>query len=254
MAYIKTDMINIYYEETGLGEPVVFIHGSFSRGDSAFTAQIPAFARTHRAIFPDLRGHGRTVAISFPWETPQLADDIVLLLDKLEIAQAHIVGHSMGGDVAMYCAVRHPARVASITSIASTGVVSDEVRKYVRNYRPENLCETRHARFLARIRDDHTLAHKGDWQAFLTETIKNCERYPCFTAADLQGISMPFLLLYGDRDTTINPEEVAELRKNIPHFTAHIVEDADHYLHMPKRQPGAVNRIILDFLCANRKL
>lgn len=251
MPYISAKNIRLYYEDLGKGEPVVFIHGGFSRGDSTFAAQLPVFSRGYRVLCPDLRGHGRTVAASPHWETPQLADDILWLLDELHMPKAHIVGHSMGGDVAMYCAVRHPGRVITATSIASTGVASQAVKEYVREFHPENLHKERHERFIKRIKNDHALAHKGDWQEFIKETIRNCERYPDFTDSELAGISMPFLLLYGDGDAMIGPEEVAKLENTLPRFTAHAITNADHYLHMPNRQPETVNNILADFFAEN---
>lgn len=252
MAYVNAKNIKLYYEDTGQGEPVVFIHGGFARGDSAFAAQIPAFSRDYRVICPDLRGHGRTIAASPYWETPQLADDIMALLDELHIPKAHFVGHSMGGDVVMYCAILHPERVATATSIASTGVASEEVKKYVREFDFKNLCRERHKRFIERMRSDHALAHNGDLEQFITETVKNCERYPDFLEAELACISMPFLLIYGDADPTIGFGEIAKLKNNIRSFTACAVKDGDHHLHMPRRQGEAVNKILFDFLALNK--
>ncbi len=252
MAYANVSDIRLYYEDHGKDEPVIFIHGSFSRGDSTFTAQIPVFSRSYRVICPDLRGHGRTIAASPHWTTPQLADDIIYLLDELHIPKAHIVGHSMGGDVAMYCAIRHSERVATATSIASTGVANDGVKRYVREFHPEKLCKDRHGKFVERLRNDHALAHKGKWEDFITETIKNCELYPNFTKAELAAISMPFLLIYGYSDSLIDPEEITELKDNIRSFTAHAIKDADHYLHMPNRQCDTVNKVLLDFFTANK--
>lgn len=248
MAYFSGNNIRLYYEVAGKGEPVVFLHGSFSRGDAAFAAQIPVFARTHMVIVPDLRGHGRSTAAPYGWETPQLAGDILHLLDDLRLPLAHIVGHSMGGDVAMYCAMQDPWRVKTVTSIASAGVASDIVKTYVNEYHPERMDENIRERFIRRIQNDHYPAHQGDWRSLITETIRNCERYPDFTDADLRAIAMPFLLIYGEDDPMVRHEEVEKLRKNVARFSAHVVTGADHYLHMPGRKADAVNALVLDFL------
>ena len=246
----KDGDIKLYYEDTGVGEPIVFLHGSLTRADFAFAAQMPVFQQTHRALYPDMRGHGRTVTVPYCWETPQLADDVMRLLDSLDIPKANIVGHSMGGDVAMFCAVRHSSRVSKAISLCSTGVVNSEVKSYMRAYHPEAIDREKRGRFIKRLREDHIQAHGGDWETFLAETVRNCERYPDFSIHDLRSISMPFLLIYGEHDSLVKAEEVSGLQTNIPNFTAHVVKGAGHFPHMPGQQCAEVNRTILDFLAA----
>ena len=74
-------------------------------GNHAFAAQIPVFRHKYRALYPDMRGHGRTITTTYHWETPQLAEDVIRLLDNLHIRKAHIIGHSMGA--ISPCIVQH---------------------------------------------------------------------------------------------------------------------------------------------------
>ncbi|ULQ60497.1 alpha/beta hydrolase [Brucepastera parasyntrophica] len=108
MPYIKINDLNMFYEDIGIGEPIIFIHGSLSRGITAFASQIQAFQFSNRCLYPDLRGHGNTSGGEYRWTSPQLAEDIILFMDRLNIPRAHLVGHSMGGDIAMYCAILEP--------------------------------------------------------------------------------------------------------------------------------------------------
>jgi len=137
MPYFEKNDLKMFYEEIGTGEPVIFMHGSFSRGIIAFASQIQKFQFSFRGIYPDLRGHGRTEAASMSWKTPLLSEDVIDLMDHLGIEKAHIIGHSMGADAAMYCAFRHPERVKSMTSISSGGCPNADVKAYLEKYCPE---------------------------------------------------------------------------------------------------------------------
>lgn len=247
MPYKNNDDISLFYEDIGVGDPVIFLHGSFSRGIIAFASQIQKFQFAHRCIYPDLRGHGRTTAKDIHWNTPQLADDVIFLLDQLGIAKAHVVGHSMGGDVALYCAVKYPARVKSLTSISSGGSANDEVTGYIARYNPKHIDKVKYHRFIESIKKDHFMAHKGDWEAFLNETVINCGRYPAFTEADLQKITVPFLLIYGEQDAMVKSEEIDRFARNIPTFTALKIAGTGHFPHMIGRRAEKVNDHILDF-------
>lgn len=245
------DDIMMYYDDTGSGEPVIFIHGSLSMGNHAFAAQIPVFRHKYRALYPDMRGHGRTITTTYHWETPQLAEDVIRLLDNLHIRKAHIIGHSMGGDIAMYCATRYPSRICTITSICSTGFVNDEVIRYMQLFHPEFIDRKKYESFINKIKDKHALAHKGDWEIFLKTTVQNCKRYPNFTIKDLQKITMPFLLIYGECDSIVKTNEIVVLQNNVPCFKKQVIKKAGHFPHMPGQQCDEVNRVILEFLNAN---
>jgi esterase len=101
-----------YANTTADGPPVLLLHGLF--GSSANWAGIARrLAATHRVLVPDLRGHGRSPAgtgISYA----AMAADLVALLDSEGVRQALVVGHSMGGKVAMWLALTGPERVAAL--------------------------------------------------------------------------------------------------------------------------------------------
>lgn len=101
--------VRLHYVEAGAGEPLVLLHGiGASLEDWEF--QIPAFARHYRVIAPDLRGFGRSERRA-PFTVAQFAADVWALLDALGITQCLLVGHSMGGAVALQMSVDQPERI-----------------------------------------------------------------------------------------------------------------------------------------------
>jgi pimeloyl-ACP methyl ester carboxylesterase len=105
----------IYYEVTGSGESIVFIHG-FTLDHTMWQPQIAAFSKTYQVITYDARGFGRS---SLPNSRYNHVDDLHALLNHLDIKQAYIVGLSMGGRIATNFTLSHPDKVKSLTLMAS---------------------------------------------------------------------------------------------------------------------------------------
>lgn len=118
---IKTDRLNIHVLTSGPedGIPVIFIHGNFSA--AAYWEEIMlALPSEYRAIAPDLRGYGITEDKKIDATRGMLdwCEDLDVLLDKLEIEKAHIVGWSLGGGVVFQFIADHPEKVLSATLIS----------------------------------------------------------------------------------------------------------------------------------------
>lgn len=110
--------VKIHFLIEGTGEPVVLIHGldSSARVNWQMPGTIDALARDHQVIAIDLPGYGESDKPDDPAAYgEQWIDDVILLLDRLNIRKAHIVGYSMGGMVALKLIAEHPERVISGT-------------------------------------------------------------------------------------------------------------------------------------------
>ena len=106
----------IYYEVTGEGEPLLFIHGLASSSRS-WKKQVPFFSRRYRVITFDIRGHGRSDKPIEPYSIELFATDAAELLRVLGISPAHVVGFSMGGMVAFQLAVTAPEMIRSLVAV-----------------------------------------------------------------------------------------------------------------------------------------
>lgn len=103
----------------GAGDSVLLLHGQGARG-ADFEHQIADLSATHQVIAPDLRGHGDSPAPSGPYSMPLLTADVAALVERLQLAPCHVVGHSLGGCVALQLAVDSPALVRTLTVINAT--------------------------------------------------------------------------------------------------------------------------------------
>ena len=117
--YAQVNGIKMYYEVHGSGEPVVLLHGAFMTIPNNWTGWIGELSKTRKVIAVEMQGHGRTADIKRDISSENLADDVAALLDYLKIPSADLIGYSMGGGVAMQCAIRHPEKVRKVVSISA---------------------------------------------------------------------------------------------------------------------------------------
>ncbi|GAB2769208.1 alpha/beta fold hydrolase [Rhabdobacter roseus] len=113
MPTIQTNGISLYYEERGLGEPVLLIMGITAAG-SVWEPHVADWEKYYRCILPDNRGVGFSDKPDGPYTTEQMADDYAGLLDQLGLEKVRVVGCSMGSTIAMQLALRHPHKVKSM--------------------------------------------------------------------------------------------------------------------------------------------
>ena len=117
--YAPVNGLKMYYEVHGSGEPVVLLHGAFMTITNNWTGWIGELAKTRKVIAVEMQGHGRTADIERDISQENLADDVAGLLDHLKIPRVDLIGYSMGGGVAMQCAIRHPDKVRKVVVISS---------------------------------------------------------------------------------------------------------------------------------------
>lgn len=117
--YAPVNGLKMYYEVHGSGEPVVLLHGGFMTITNNWNGWIKELAKTRKVIAIEMQGHGRTADIARDMTSENLADDVAALLGHIKIPRADLIGYSMGGGVAMQCAVRHPDKVRKVVVISS---------------------------------------------------------------------------------------------------------------------------------------
>ena len=103
----------IYYEEAGSGDPIMFVPG-LAGGAAVWSRQIPAFSERYRTIAHDHRGCGQSTYSMIDYSVDQMAADAIRLMDALKIERAHWVGHSTGGAMGQIVAQDYPDRLASL--------------------------------------------------------------------------------------------------------------------------------------------
>lgn len=118
MPTLLVSNIELYYERSGAGQPVLLIHG-LGGSSRDWELQVPALAAQYEIITVDMRGHGRSGKPRQRYRIPGFAADLAGLVDGLNAAPVHVVGFSLGGMVAIELALNYPALVRSLVVVNS---------------------------------------------------------------------------------------------------------------------------------------
>src|SRR5687767_10935797 len=102
---VTVNGMQMYYEVSGEGEPLVVLHGAYMNIPS-MGAIIPELAKTHRVYALELQGHGRTTDIDRPITYQNLADDVATFMDAVGLQKADVFGYSMGSAAGLQLAIR----------------------------------------------------------------------------------------------------------------------------------------------------
>ena len=120
MPTIRVDNAEIFYEAHGGGRPFVFFSETACDGEIWKLYQVPEFARDHLVVTHDYRGTGKSSKPSIDYTTKMFCDDAAAVLEELQVRDAVVLGHSMGGRVAQLLALEYPEKVGQLI-LASTG-------------------------------------------------------------------------------------------------------------------------------------
>jgi pimeloyl-ACP methyl ester carboxylesterase len=196
--YAPVNGVNMYYEVHGSGEPVVLLHGAFMTITNNWAGWISELSKTRKVIAVEMQGHGRTADIARDMTSENLADDVTALLGHLKIPRADVIGYSMGGTVAMQCAVRHPDKVRKVVVISSPfrrdGVVK-EGADALKNLTPEHFIGSP-----LEIDYKRLSPTPDDFPKFVKHMVAAMSKERDLDAAQLKATPSPMFFIFGDAD------------------------------------------------------
>ncbi|MEU6850404.1 alpha/beta hydrolase [Actinacidiphila alni] len=202
--YAEVNGLEMYYEVhgEGNGRPLVLLHGGVLTIDLSFGALLPHLVAGRRVIAMELQGHGRTADIDRPITVPQLAGDVLAVLDELGVGTADFFGFSLGGLTALQIALDHPDRVGRAV-LASVQYRPDGYYEEIRD--PAQFGVSRRLPTQAdfeRMADAYarTAPRPGDFQTLLTKCTAAAHDHQGWSDDELQGVERPVLLVVGDTD------------------------------------------------------
>lgn len=261
---ITANGIRTNYHDLGEGPPVLLIHGS-GPGVTAYAnwrLTMPALARRFRVIAPDMVGFGETERPpGYRYDMGNWVAQALGLLDALDIDQAHVVGNSFGGALALAMAIRAPQRVGRLVLMGSVGVPFDitpgldavwgytpslenmrallDIFAYDRSLVDDELARRRYA---ASVRPGYQDAFASMFpaprQRWVDAMVSRDE--------DIRALPHETLIVHGREDRVIPLQNSLDLLQRIPRAQLHVFGRCGHWVQIEHAE--AFNRIVDGFL------
>jgi pimeloyl-ACP methyl ester carboxylesterase len=269
MPRLRVNGIQLHYEETGQGTPLVLVH-EFAGEAASWHLQTRFFARRYRVIAYNARGYPPSDVPEDPaaYSQRQAADDIRGVLDALGIDRAHVCGLSMGGYATLHFGLDHPERARSLT-VAGCGYGSGrdradfqrDVDHTVRQFETGGMAAVAEFYTKGPTRVQFLAKDPVGWREFYELFRAQSARGHALTMAGVQRtrpsvfeleerltrLEVPTLIMTGDEDEPCL-EPGLFLKRAIPTAGLVVIPNAGHTINL--EEPEAFNRALLDFLTA----
>jgi pimeloyl-ACP methyl ester carboxylesterase len=205
--YAPVNGLEMYYEIHGSGEPLMLLHGAYGSIDLWGPILAP-LAERRQVIAVEQQAHGHTADMDRPLSYEQMTEDTAALMRHLRIAHADVFGYSMGGNIGLQLAMRHPELVRKLVAI-SANYRSDgyypELLELIQTISPEV--------FAGSPLEDSYLRNAPDpdnWPVLIDKLKQLDAQEFAWPDEEIRSIAAPTLLVMGDSDA-MRPEHMVEL-------------------------------------------
>ncbi len=230
----------LYFTEHGSGPPLLLVHGLMVTGEM-FEPVIKHLASRYRLIVPDLRGHGRSRELPPPYTTEQLASDLALLLDFLDIESTAVLGYSQGGAIAQQLVLDFPNRcsrlVLACTYAFNMATFREKLEGHFVPFLIRILGMDRFAKLVISQGLEQVSKERADWVVkLIAQQDRNLmisawrETMAFDSRHRLAGLKCPTLVIAGADDEAVPIHHAEMLHAGISGSQLVIVDGADHAL------------------------
>jgi esterase len=256
-------MPELHFSTLSSGKPLVVLHGLFGSGKN-WQSQARQFANQFKVFTVDLRNHGQSFHAD-EMNYSIMAEDVAQLLYRLELSACDILGHSMGGKVAMTLALQNPDLVARlivadiapvtyfhhyddlIDPLLALPLETIDSRAQADQLLRQNIPEDQLRAFLLQnlVRESTGWRWRVNWSVIQRdmEWLTGFGNLPQDWLIDL-----PVLFIRGANSDYVSETEIAVIEQHFSNYRLETIEAAGHWLHAEK--PGTFNRLVLEFLQA----
>jgi pimeloyl-ACP methyl ester carboxylesterase len=273
MPHIKTsDGVSLYYEETGSGAPLIFLH-EFGGHYLSWEPQVRYFSRRYRCITYAARGWPPSDVPNdvAKYSQARAADDCADLMKALGIDKAHLCGLSMGATAGLEFAIRHPGKATALVIAAGGGggAIDPEAKKrfqeeceaFAQRIEKEGMPAMAELYCTSSARNTYRYKDPRGWAEFKQQFADGSATGHAMTMRGVQGSRVPFferteelakiaepmLVVIGDEDDSTHGLAV-HLKKHVPRSGVLELPKCGHTMNL--EEPATFNTAVQDFLHA----
>jgi pimeloyl-ACP methyl ester carboxylesterase len=251
---IKVDGLNVHYYTAGEGDPLVVIHGG--GGDArSWQHNISELAREYTVYAPDLPGYGLTQPLKGKYHIPELADFMAKFTKTLGLEKFSVVGHSLGGGVALNLALKIPSQIKKLVLVSSL-CLGNDIAFWLRLISLPTIISLVGTVFIWGFNLAKWLvSHLNPVKYILPLTpasmavgvsISDFHRQRLVLEKRLSEIKMPTLLVWGGRDSVVPVKQAYSASKKIPNCQLLVFKHRGHNVH--REEVKNFSRLVKDFL------
>jgi 3-oxoadipate enol-lactonase len=260
MAFVESGGARIFWHEIGQGEPIVLIMG-LGCSSALWFRFAPRLARHFRVIMLDNRGVGQTEAPrgATIYRVPDMARDVIRVMDAAGVDKAHMLGFSMGGMIAQQCAIEHASHLLSLNLLATNCgnpyaiLPAWEVQRRLfdrRREKPEQSLRAMRPYVYAQATPAERIAEDDAVRiaSYPVRTNYDAQLYGLIywtSYHELPRVRMPTLVMHGNEDLLIPPQNGRLIASRVSGAKLVEFQGASHFAHTD--QPDAVAKTIIDF-------
>lgn len=251
--YISANGLEVFYREFGEGKPLILLHGATDT-HKLWKPFTPQFSESFRVITPDSRGHGRTLNPSQELSYQTLADDLAGFIQALDLEKPFIFGYSDGGQAALDFGMRYPEVAGALVIGGAWYRFSAEYQNSLRQTGILGAGEVDFQAFgevaPADWRERMSKSHPNpdpDYPEILLKNLAALFWTPLnYVRGDFQKITAPALILVGEMDEMVPPQESREMAELIPGAEFAVIPSASHAQVIVRG--GEFLQLVIEFL------
>ncbi|OGT51136.1 MAG: hypothetical protein A3E84_04825 [Gammaproteobacteria bacterium RIFCSPHIGHO2_12_FULL_42_13] len=254
--------IHLYYEQHGKGPDLVLI-GGLSSDHQVWRSPLRIFSQHFRVLIFDNRGAGRSSTPDYPYTIEMMANDTIELMDALHIEKAHILGHSMGGGIAMQMALLAPKKINKLIVVSSRPCIGEPARMYFamrEKLKKQNISEGLLAEYMMPILfGEKFLSNQANVKGFAQWTVRNPNPQSMIgyhhqlhasstrdISGELHNISAETLLVNGTEDALVPYLYAQNLAKKFQRGKLVTLPECGHMPHV--EYPEKLAEVVMEFI------
>lgn len=249
----------IWYQETGIGRPILFLHG-LGANSLSWLFTLPSLVGQRRAIVLDLIGHGRSDKPLISYKISDFVDYVETFLDNLGLKTVELVGNSLGGWIGAMLAAKRPDLIERLVLVGSAGLVPSEAMQaklLTVPFAPSNMQDTKTMLslcFYDKVRYANQVSVFVSYMLRRLESSQETVKRVVASAQDpnewldnkLDQIKAPTLLLWGREDELMPIDLMERFSQGLRNSKIEVIDKCGHVPQI--EQPKEFNRILTNFL------
>jgi len=251
---IKIDGLDIHYYIAGQGEPLVAIHGG--GGDArTWWRNIRELSNKYTVYAPDLPGYGGSQPLNGSYYIPELSDFVEKFTRELGLEKFNLVGHSLGGGVALNFALKFPAKIKKLVLVSSL-CLGSEIAFWVRFFSLPAFIRSLGGLVVGLFKAIKWIIERLNPAGYIMPispasmavgvSITNFHQQTLVLEQRLPEVKMPTLLVWGGRDPIVPVKQAYRAAKAIPDCRVEVFKNRGHNVHRDELKK--FTGIVTDFL------